>query len=131
MVVFRRIVAGLVPGQRKRSERDLDDELRAYLNIAIERGCRRMSRKKQSGRACRVGSLESVKDQTRESVGNPSSRACGATSAMRSGCCAVSPGLQPWPSDACARHRAKRRVLCDRCVLLRPLPFPDGPHSCV
>jgi predicted permease len=69
MVRLRRLVAGLVALVRNRQvERDLDDELRAYLHASIEEKTRGGMDRDAAVRAARIemGSLEAVKDRTRD-----------------------------------------------------------------
>jgi predicted permease len=65
----RRILAGLFAlVRRRRTERELDEEVRGYLDAAIDDRMRRGMTRDEAVRASRlaIGSLEAVKDQTRD-----------------------------------------------------------------
>jgi predicted permease len=67
--VFRRLICGLTALiRRDRVEQELDDELQAYLEAAIEEHMRAGMRREDAVRHARVqmGSLEAVKDHTRD-----------------------------------------------------------------
>ena len=64
-----RVIGGLIAlVRRERVERELDEELRAYLEASIEEHMRRGIRREDAVRAARaaIGSLEAVKDHTRD-----------------------------------------------------------------
>jgi predicted permease len=69
MALLHRLTGGLRALLRRRDvERDLDDEVRAYLDTAIERNLAAGMTRAEAERSARaaIGSLEAVKDQTRE-----------------------------------------------------------------
>jgi predicted permease len=69
MGMWRRLVGGLrgLAGKR-RAEQELDDELRAYLDAAIEKNLRAGMSRAEAERAARAttGSVEAIKDHTRD-----------------------------------------------------------------
>src|SRR5688500_3365358 len=69
MLIFRRIVLGLrALLTHGRVERDLDDELRAYLDTSIGQKIAAGMNPEEAARAARVepGSIDAVKDYTRD-----------------------------------------------------------------
>ena len=66
---MRRLLAGLRALLRRREhEQDLDDELRAYLEAAIDQNIASGMSRDEAGRAARltVGSIEATKDAVRD-----------------------------------------------------------------
>jgi predicted permease len=69
MIIIRRILAGLrTLVAANRSDRQLDDELRAYLEVAIEQKMQGGLPRDEATRAARaeMGSVEAIKDYTRD-----------------------------------------------------------------
>jgi len=69
MARLRRLISGFIALIRKRRvERELDEELRAYLETSIQEKMRNGLAREEASRAARVeiGSLEAVKDHTRD-----------------------------------------------------------------
>ena len=69
MAVFSRIIGGLRSlFQKNRAEQELDDELRAYLETAVERRVSAGMSRSEALRAARleIGSVEAVKDRVRD-----------------------------------------------------------------
>jgi putative ABC transport system permease protein len=69
MALLSRVVAGICAlARKKRNERDLDDELRDYLNTAVEQKVAAGMTRSEARRAVRVeiGSVEAVKDYVRD-----------------------------------------------------------------
>ena len=102
MVIFSRIIAGVrAPDSEERVEQELDDELREYLNTAVEQKMSSGMSREAAIRAARVemGSLERGEGRrARRRVGVRARDASGATSATRFGCCAALPASPQWPS---------------------------------
>lgn len=69
MAIFRRVVGGLVAlFQKRKTEADLDDELRHYLETAVEDKMTKGMSREEALRAARLemGSLDAVKERVRE-----------------------------------------------------------------
>ena len=69
MTLIRRVVAGFRALLRKKQiEREMDEEIRAYLEIAAEQKMSAGMRREDAMRAARVaiGGVEAVKDQVRD-----------------------------------------------------------------
>jgi putative ABC transport system permease protein len=131
MAILNRVVAGFrTLIQKERSERDLDDELRDYLNTAIEQKMSSGMSRKEAVRAARVelGSLESVKDHTRD-VGWESMLE-GTWRDVRYAFRILrrSPGFASVAILTLALGIGANTAVFSAIdtVLLRPLPFPDG-----
>ena len=97
MAIVQRFIGGLKGLLRsRRVEQDLDEELRAYLDSSVEAKVRAGMTPEDARRAARVelGSIEAVKDQTRERRLGSHGRArlarravCGAHAAQVAGVC--------------------------------------------